>query len=93
MPDPLILAGAVGLMTAAASLWVQGRRRIDRRCFAGLVALAVSLSLFSIVAWAATEIVRVAPLPLTWGFVGALALLFALRLYRELEAPPSSGVR
>jgi hypothetical protein len=45
------------------------------------------LSLFSVVAWAATAI---APMPLTWVFVGMLALLFALRLYRELQEPPPS---
>jgi hypothetical protein len=43
------------------------------------------LSLFSVVAWAATAI---APLPVTWVFVGTLALLFALRLYRELQKWP-----
>ena len=89
----LMLASALGLITATAALWVQGRRRADRRFFAGLVATAVTLSLFSIVAWAATAIARVASLPLTWTFVGTLALLFALRLYRELRPPPPSEPR
>jgi len=89
----LICAGGVGVVTATAALWLQGRRRVDRRFFAGLVAAAVTLSLFSVVAWAATMIARVAPLPLTWVFVGTLALLFALRLYRELRLPPPSEPR
>jgi cobalamin biosynthesis protein CobD/CbiB len=88
--DLLMLAGGTALVTATAALWLQGRRRSDRRLFAGLVAMAVTLSLFSVVAWAATAIARIAPLPLTWVFVGTLAVLFALRLYRELQAPPPS---
>jgi hypothetical protein len=40
--------------------------------FAGLISIAVTLSLFSVVAWAA---IAIAPLPLTWVLVGALALL------------------
>jgi hypothetical protein len=46
--------------------------------------------LFSVVAWAAAAI---APLPLTWVLVGTLALLFALRLYRELQEPPRDASR
>jgi len=88
-----MLAGSVGLVTATDALWLQGRRRVHRRFFAGLVATAVTLSLFSVVAWAATVIARVAPLALTWAFVGTLALLFALRLYRELRLPPPSEPR
>ena len=80
MPNLLMLASGVGLVAATAALWVQGWRRADHRFFAGL-----TLSLFSVVAWAATAI---APLPLTWVLVGALALLFVLRLYRELQEPP-----
>jgi hypothetical protein len=80
----LMLSGGAGLVTATAALWVQGRR-IHRRLFAGLVSIAVTLSLFSVIAWAATAIARIAPLPLTWVFVATLALLFALRLYRELQ--------
>jgi hypothetical protein len=93
VPILLMVAGGAGLVTAAAALWLQARRRVDRRLFAGLVATAVTLSLFSVVTWAATVIARVAPLALTWAFVGALALLFALRLYRELRLPPPSEPR
>jgi hypothetical protein len=80
-----MLASGVGLAAASAALWVQGWPRADHRFFAGLISIAVALSLFSVVAWAATAI---APLPLTWVFVGTLALLFALRLYRELQKSP-----
>jgi cobalamin biosynthesis protein CobD/CbiB len=85
----LMVAGVAGLVTATTALWLQRRRRVDPRFFAGLVATAVTLSLFSVVAWAATVVARFAPLALTWVFVGTLALLFALRLYRELRLPPS----
>ena len=85
MPNLLMLASGVGLVAATAALWVQGWRRADHRLFAGLISIAVTLSLFSVVAWAATAI---APSPLTWLFVGTLALLFALRLYRQLREPP-----
>jgi hypothetical protein len=85
VPNLLMLASGVGLVAATAALWVQGWRRADHRFFAGLTSIAVTLSLFSLVAWAATAI---APLPLTWVLVGTLALLFALRLYRELQEPP-----
>jgi len=44
------------------------------------------LILFSLIAWAAAAVV---PLLSTWVFVGTLALLFALRLYRELRALPA----
>jgi hypothetical protein len=81
----LMLASGVGLVAAIAALWVQGWRRADHRFFAALISIAVTLSLFSVVAWAATAI---APLPLTRVLVGTLALLFALRLYRELQEPP-----
>ncbi len=60
MSNLLICAGGVGVVTATAALWLQGRRRVDRRFFAGLVAAAVTLSLFSVVAWAATMIARAA---------------------------------
>ena len=81
----LMLACCVALVAATAALWVQGWRRPDHRLFTGLISIAVTLSLFSVVAWAATAI---APFPLTWVLVGTLALLFALRLYRELQEPP-----
>jgi hypothetical protein len=85
VPNLLMLASGVGLVAATTALWVQGLPRADHRFFAGLISIAVTLSLFSVVAWAATAI---APFPLTWVFVGTLALLFALRLYRELQKPP-----
>jgi hypothetical protein len=68
----------VGLGAATAAIWVQRWRRADRRFFAGLISIAVTLSLFSVVAWAP---IAIAPLPLTGFFVGTLALSFALRLY------------
>ena len=85
MPNLVMLASGVGLVAATGALWVQGWRPTNHRFFAGLISIAVTLSLFSVVAWAATAI---APLPLTWVFVGTLALPFALRLYRELQKPP-----
>ena len=85
MPNLLVLASGAGLVAATAALWVQGWQRADHRFFAGLISIAVTLSLFSVVAWAAAAI---APLLLTWALVGALALLFAVRLYRELQEPP-----
>jgi hypothetical protein len=88
MRELLIAAGGVGVVAAAAALWLESSRRIGRRCFAGLVALAVALSVFSILAWAATGITRIAILPLTWAFVIALAVLIAVRLYRELQVMP-----
>ena len=47
MPNLLMLASGVGLVAAAAALWVQGWRRDDHRFFAGLISIAVTLSLFS----------------------------------------------
>jgi hypothetical protein len=88
MPELLIAAGGVGVVAAAAALWLEGRRRIGRRCFAGLLALAVASSVFSVLAWAATAITRIAPLPLAWAFAIALAVLIAVRLYRELQVLP-----
>jgi hypothetical protein len=85
VPNLLMLASGAGLVAAIAALWVQGQRRADHRFFAALISIAVTLSLFSVVAWVATAI---APLPLTRVIVRTLALLFALRLYRELQEPP-----
>ena len=85
MPNLLMLVSGMGLAAASAALWVGGWQRADQRLFAGLISIAVTLSLFSVFAWVASAI---APLPLTWGVLGALALLFALRLYRELQEPP-----
>jgi hypothetical protein len=91
----LLLAGAMGFVAATAALWVQRRQMVHQRIFAGLVSVAVTLILFSVVAWAAAALVAVAPLSLTWGLVGTLALLFAARLYRELRTfsmiDPSRG--
>jgi hypothetical protein len=80
----LMLASGVALVAATAALWVQGWRRVDRRLFAGLISIAVTSILFSVVAWAATAI---APLSLSWVLVGTLALVFAVRLYRQLQVP------
>ena len=85
MPNLMMLASGVGLVAATAALWVQAERQANHRLFAGLVSIAVTLSLFSFVAWAVTAI---APLPLACVLVGILAPLFALRLYRELQEPP-----
>ena len=85
MLNLLMLASGVGLVAATAALWVQGWRRPDPRFFAGLISIAVTLSLFSVATWAAAVI---APFPLTWVGVGTLALFFALRLYRQLQEPP-----
>jgi hypothetical protein len=84
MPDLLMLAGGVGLVAATAAPWLQGRQRTDHRFFAGLISIGATLSLFSVVAWAAIAIAQVAPLPLIWVLVSTLALLFALKPYREL---------
>jgi cobalamin biosynthesis protein CobD/CbiB len=88
MSELLIAAGGVGLVAAAAALWLESRRRIGRRCFAGLLALAIGSSIFSLLAWAAAAMARIVPLPLTWAFAVALAVLFAVRLYRELQVLP-----
>ena len=88
MPGVLIAAGGVGLVAASAALWLESRARIGRRCFAGLLALAIGSSVFSLLAWAATAMARIAPLPLSWSFAVALAVLIALRLYRELQVLP-----
>ena len=89
MIEPLMLAGVIGLIAATAALWAQGRAMIHQRIFAGLISLAVTVILFSLIAWAAT-VMTVAPLLLTWGFVGALALMFAQRLYHELRTLPEA---
>jgi len=47
VPNLLMLANGVGLIAASAALWVQGQRRADHRFFAGLISIAVTLSLFS----------------------------------------------
>jgi hypothetical protein len=85
----LVTAGVVGLFAATGALWLH-RRRINRRLFSGLIAVAATSSLFSVLGWAATAFGRFAPLPVVWALIGALMLLFALRLYRELQAAPST---
>ena len=89
----LIVIGGLGVAAASAALWLGGRSRIELRLFAALVTAAVTLSLFSVVAWAATVIAQTAPWPLIWALVALLAPLFALRLYRELRRPASTEVR
>jgi len=89
----LMLAGGMSLISATTALWMQGRRMLHHRVFALLVSFTVTLILFSLVAWAAALIVAIAPLSLTGVFVGTLALLFALRLYRELRALPAMDAR
>ena len=88
MPGLLIAAGGVGLVAASAALWLESRGRIGRRCFAGLLALAIGSSVISLLAWAATAMARIASLPLSWSIAVALAVLIALRLYRELQVLP-----
>jgi len=58
VPNLLMLASGVGLVAATVALWIQGWGRPDHRFFAGLISIAVTLSLFSVVAWAATAIAR-----------------------------------
>jgi hypothetical protein len=87
----LMVAGGMGLISATTALWMQGRRMLHHRVFALLVSFTVTLVLFSLIA--AALIVIIAPLPLTWVLVGTLALLFALRLYRELRSLPAMDLR
>ena len=89
----LMIAGAMSIVSATTALWIHGRRMLHQRIFALLVSFAVTLILFSLIAWAAAAIVAIAPLSLTWVFVGTLAVLFALRLYRELRALPEMDLR
>jgi hypothetical protein len=89
----LMVAGGMGLISATTALWMQGRRMLHYRVFALLVSFTVTLILFSLIAWAAVLIVTIAPLPLIWVLVGTLALLFALRLYRELRSLPAMDLR
>ena len=85
----LMLAGGMGIASATAALWMQGRRMVHQRVFAALVSIAVTVILFSVIAWAAAAIRVVASVPLTWVLVCTFALLFALRLYRELRTLPA----
>ena len=85
-----MVAGGMGIVSATTTLWMQGRQMLHHRAFALLVSFTIPLILFSLIAWAAAAIVAVAPLLLTWVLVASLALLFAVRLYRELRALPAT---
>jgi hypothetical protein len=87
---PLMLAGLIGLIAAAAALWAQGRAMIHQRVFAALISLAVTVILFSLIVWATAAVMSFAPLLPTCVFVGVFALLFARRLYRELRTVPEA---
>ena len=89
----LLIAAAMGVVSATTALWMRGRRMLHQRIFALLVSFTITVILFSLVAWAAAAIVAIAPLSLTWVFVGTLALLFALRLYREVRTLPEMNPR
>jgi hypothetical protein len=89
----LMITGAMSIISATTALWIHGRRMLHQRIFALLVSFAVTLILFSLIAWAAAAIVTIAPLSLTWVLVSTLAVLFALRLYRELRALPEVDPR
>jgi hypothetical protein len=82
----LMVAGGMGIVSATTALWTHGRQMLHQRVFALLVSFTVTVILFSVIAWAAAAIAAMAPRLLIWAFVGTLALLFALRLYRELRA-------
>jgi hypothetical protein len=85
----LMLAGGMGIASATAALWVQGRQMVHQRMFAALVSTAVTVVLFSVIAWAVAALMTGAPVPLIWLAVGVLALPFAQRLYRELRTLPA----
>ena len=85
-----MVAGGMGIVSATTTLWMQGRQMLHHRAFALLVSFTITLILFSLIAWAAAAIVAVAPLLLTWVLIASLALLFAVRLYRELRALPAT---
>ena len=87
----LIVLSVIGIASATTALWMEGWPSLDQRLYALLVSLSVTVSLFAMIAWAAGAIVLIVPLWLTRLFVGALALLFALRLYREWASPMSFG--
>lgn len=92
MHNMLVTMGLIGLLAATVALCLH-RRRIDRRLFAGLIAVAATSSLFSVLGWVATAFGRFAPLPVIWALIGVLTLLFALRLYRELAGRPIDQAR
>ena len=86
MLNMLAFAGVIGFVAATAALWARGRVMIDQRVFAVLVSLAVTVILFSLIGLLAA-VLAIAPRHLTWVFVGAFAVMFALRLYKELRSP------
>jgi hypothetical protein len=85
----LMLAGGMGIASASAALWMQGRRMVHQRVFAALVSATVTVILFSVICWATAAFMASAPVPVIWLLVGTLALMFALRLYRELRTLPA----
>ena len=85
----LMLGGGMGIASASAAMWMQGRQMVHQRMFAALVSAAVTIILFSLVAWGAASVMTGAPIPLVWLLTGTLALPFAMRLYRELRTLPA----
>jgi hypothetical protein len=86
MIEPLLtVAGGCAMAGATFALRVHGRQMLHQRIFAVLISVIVTVSLFSMIPWGAVAVAAVAPILVTWIFVGALALLIAVRLYRELR--------
>ena len=65
----LTVAGGCAMTGATLALWVHDRRISHQRIFAVLVSITVTVSLFSMIAWAAVAVVAVAPICVTWTFV------------------------
>jgi hypothetical protein len=82
-----MVAAGLATVTATTALWVVRHWPAGRRWFAGLVSIAVTLTLFSFVGWA-TNVIVPAVHYLIWAGILTVALLFALRLYRELASFP-----
>jgi len=61
----LMVAGVMGVVSATTALWMHGRRMLHQRVFALLVSFAITVILFSLIAWAAAVVVAIAPLSLT----------------------------
>jgi hypothetical protein len=61
------------------------KQMLHKRIFAVLVSVTATVSLFSMIGWTVVAVAAVAPVLITWAFVGAPALLFGFRLYRELR--------
>ena len=81
----LTVASGCAIACAALALCVHGRQMLHQRIFAVLVSVAITVMVFSMIAWGALAVAAEAPVLMTWAFVGMLALLFAVRLYRELR--------